>query len=107
METPVYLARTNNWLHAQFVQGGAEGQGWKLIDSPLDAELVIFPVPGWRDDDAPDTLRSLPRATWPRIYLWSQEDYPLAWAPGVFASLPRRTAPTAARGGFYIPHHHV
>src|SRR5688500_17174228 len=76
--------------------------------SAEEADMLIMPVPEWVDDEAPDRLTARTLPTWlPRLFLYSVNDDPVAWAPGVFASLPRhRTVGGGFRGGCYVVHHH-
>jgi hypothetical protein len=42
---------------------------------------------------------------WPRLFVFSQDDRPVLWAPGVFASVPANHPDiVSARGGFYVHH---
>ncbi len=105
----VYVLNSNRWLHDQLVKPAtASPDSFAWASSPEDADMLIYPVPEWADPEAPHSLRRLSiRTWWPRIFLYSTNDVPLAWAPGVFASIPRRYASRGGfRGGCYVIHHH-
>jgi hypothetical protein len=70
--------------------------------------MVIYLIPPWPDREAPVTLRHLLPSCFNRLFLWSQADRPLRWAPGAFTTMPVNLAHSAPfRGGFYMPEHHV
>jgi hypothetical protein len=79
----------------------------RWTDEPGAAEIVIYPVPLWHDRGAPRRLHALRPDVLARMFLFSQDDSPVLWAPGVFASAPANHPDTArARGGFYVYHTH-
>ena len=79
--------------------------GWTT--DPSSADMVIYPVPLWHDPQAPQRLLVLRPDLWPRMFLFSQDDNPVLWAPGVFASATANHPDIAcARGGFYVYHTH-
>lgn len=70
---------------------------------PGTADLVIYPVPPWPDPQAPQRFSCCRPDLWSRIFLFSQADDPVPWAPGVFASASSKTPEVAGlRGGFYV-----
>lgn len=107
MALGVYLAQSHSWLHARLSeQAPRELPGVEIVDSRDDADLIIWPRPPWNDPEAGETLRSFGPRELRRIYVYSQEDEPYPWAPGVYVSLAAARAGNAYRGGSYIPHHH-
>jgi hypothetical protein len=69
--------------------------------------MVIHPVPPWPDPQAPQRHFWLRPDLWSRMFVFSQDDNPIPWAPGVFASLAASHPDVArARGGFYVYHTH-
>jgi hypothetical protein len=71
--------------------------------NPEGADIVIYPVPPAPDPQAPQRHHWLRPDLWSRLFLFSQDDRPLPWAPGVFASVAA-SHPDAprVRGGFYV-----
>jgi hypothetical protein len=70
---------------------------------PDIAEIVIYLVPPWPDPQAPHRQFWMRPDLWPRMFLFSQADEPVLWAPGVFASASANHPDAArARGGFYV-----
>src|SRR4051794_20826873 len=98
MANTAYLLNSHGWLFEQ-LRAPAAGSGdfaWAPI--PEAADVVVYLVPEWPDDDAPETLEKTPFRSWcSRLYLFSTNDTPIPWAPGVFTSLERRLA---VNGGF-------
>src|SRR4051812_12643357 len=108
MTNTAYVLNSHGWLFEQLRAPAAGGSEFAWAPSPDEADVVVYLVPEWPDKDAPETFAKIPvRSWWSRLYLFSTNDAPVAWAPGVFASLERRVARKGGfRGGFYIPHHH-
>jgi len=103
----VYLARSHRWLHAKLLEQAVLPSDVELVQSPDDASLIIYPEPPWKDSEAPDRLRDFTLRQLSRTFVYSQDDTPVPWAPGMYASLRNRTSGVAAAfsGGFYVVHH--
>lgn len=102
----IFLANSHRWLHEQLVGPSVSPDGFMWAGSVAEADLVIYLDPPWPDPDAPEPLRRLGRVALNKVYLFSQDDSPLMWAPGVYASAGSRRDDRLVRGGFYVPHHH-
>ena len=97
----VRLIRSHRWQHDQLM---AEARPPTTFDwaAPGEApDISIYIVPPWPDPDAPEPLRTLRRTDIGRLYLFSQQDDGLFWAPGVFTSASTDSPPLVT-GGFYI-----
>jgi Exostosin family len=106
MSTDVYIARSRPWLRQRLLERAELDPGFGLADSVAAADLVLYPVPDWSDPAEGDAWRRLGRRARQRAFLYSQSDFPVPWAPGVYASLPASRAGGAFAGGFYVAHHH-
>jgi len=103
----VYLVNSHRWLFDRLTRDAAESEGFVIVDDKAAADIVIYLDPPWKDPDAPESLRSLNPRDVAKLYLFSQADDPIPWAPGVFTSLPRSSAHgDAFAGGFFIAHQH-
>jgi hypothetical protein len=103
----VYLVNSHRWLYERFTGPAAQHGEFAVVQDKSDGDLIIYLDPPWPDPEAPENLRSLSLSDLRRIYIFSQNDYPIAWAPGVFASLPRSGIRLGAfAGGFFIAHQH-
>ena len=101
------LLNSHRWLHARLTEDATDSATVTWTGEPAAAQVVIYPVPLWHDPDAPQRLHALRPDVWPRMFLYSQDDSPVLWAPGVFASVPAgHPDATRARGGFYVYHTH-
>jgi hypothetical protein len=99
------LLNSHRWLHARLMEDASHSATVAWTSDPNAADVVIYPVPPWHDPHAPQPLRALRPDRWSRLFLFSQDDTPVLWAPGVFASVPANHPDVArARGGFYVHH---
>jgi glycosyltransferase involved in cell wall biosynthesis len=99
------VLNSQRWLHARLTESAAGSGAVAWTTDPGSAEIIIYPVPPWRDPHAPQRLSALPPHLWSRLFLFSQDDNPALWAPGVFASVSASHPDAArARGGFYVHH---
>jgi hypothetical protein len=99
------LLNSHQWLHDRLTEDAGTSATVSWTEDPRAADVVIYPVPPWRDHEAPQRLAALRPDVARRVFIFSQEDRPVLWAPGVFASVPighRYVA--SARGGFYVSH---
>lgn len=102
----VYVFDTNTWLHRQLTQ--CSGTGITLVSDAHAAETLIYPIPAWPEGEAPGLLRRIPVTLRSRLFVYSTDDRPLLWAPGVYASAPRSRAQAGPfRGGHYLVHHSI
>lgn len=107
MSADVYLARSHGWLHEKLLERAVlDDPVAKLVDSRRGADVIVYLAPPWPDPDAPDRLRSFRPRDLLRTYVYSQDDFPIRWAPGMYASLPAARAGSTCTGGFYVAHHH-
>jgi glycosyltransferase involved in cell wall biosynthesis len=97
------VLNSHRWLHARLTEDAQLPASLSLVDDPRGAELVLYPVAPWPDPQAPQQglARALVRRS--RLFLFSQQDHPRVWAPGVFASVsPRHRDAASVRGGFFL-----
>lgn len=106
MSIGVYVANSHRWLHEKLVESSKLDGLARLVDTPDDGELIVYLDPPWPDAGAPDRLRRFGPRDFTKLYVYSQADEPLSWAPGMYASLAARRARRGQTGGFYVPHHH-
>jgi hypothetical protein len=106
MSIKVYLARSDPWLSGKLTERAVLDPGTELVGSGREAELVIYPISGRSDAPAEETVRDLSRREIRRLFVYTQVDDPIPWAPGVYVSLPAGRAGNACTGGFFVPHHH-
>jgi hypothetical protein len=99
----VCLLNSHRWLHTRLTEHAAGSPVAEYATDPETADIVIHPVPPAPDPGAPQRHHWLRPDLWPRLFLFSQDDRPVPWAPGVFASVAA-SHPDAARvrGGFYV-----
>lgn len=103
----IHIANSHRWLYDSLTGPAEEQTDFGVVGDRAESDLLIYLDAPWPDPAAPDQLRSLTLRDIRRLYLFSQNDDPFAWAPGVFASLPRSHARGAAfAGGFFVAHHH-
>jgi hypothetical protein len=103
----VYVVNSHRWLYRHLTSSADAQAEFVLVNDKTVADIIIYIDPPWPDVEAPEHLRTLSARDTLRLYLFSQNDDPCAWAPGVFASLPRSCAYRSAfAGGFFVPHHH-
>jgi hypothetical protein len=102
----VELVRSHRALHDRLLQDAAAPTFYQWVGQDDDPDLVIFLVPPWPDPGAPRRLARLRPKDYRRLFVFSQADTAVPWAPGVYASLPLRDAGSMFAGGFYVPVHH-
>jgi hypothetical protein len=102
----IHVLDSHRWLATQLLDPHRPDQV-RIAPTPESADVVLYLVPPWPDPSARHSLLSL-RPSWlDRLYLFSQDDRPLAWAPGIFASVRASDNRRGAfHGGFYLPEHH-
>ena len=99
------LLNSHRWLHARLTEAASNSSKVIWTTDPDAADIVIYPVPPWHDSQAPQRLSAPRRHRWSRVFLFSQKDIPVLWAPGVFTSVPASHPHVASfRGGFYVSH---
>jgi hypothetical protein len=106
VSTDVYIARSRPWLRQRLLERAELDPGFSLVESAAAADLILYPVPEGSDPAAGDGWRELGRRGRQRAFVYSQSDFPIPWAPGVYASLPASRAGGAFAGGSYVAHHH-
>lgn len=106
MSTDVYIARSRPWLRRRLLERAALDPGFAVAESAAAADLIVYPVPESSDPAEGDGWRQLGGRGRRRAFVYSQSDFPVPWAPGVYASLPASRAGGAFAGGFYVAHHH-
>jgi hypothetical protein len=79
-----------------------------LVSEPGRADVVLYPVPEWRDTPDAVRLRDVMPRHRARLFVYSTNDDPVPWAPGAYASLSQSRA---GRGPFcgapYLVHHAI
>lgn len=106
MSTAVYVARSRPWLRSRLLESAELAPGFELAESRAAADLILYPAPNRSDPAAGDRLRELRPRERRRTFVYSQSDFPVPWAPGVYVSLPGSRAGSAFAGGSYVAHHH-
>ncbi len=104
----MFVARSHGWLYEKLFEGTppVEDRAHVTLDRE-SADVILYLKPPWSDPHAPDcNLRSFSPRELGCLVVYSQDDFPIPWAPGLYASLPRRRQGPLLRGGFYVPHHH-
>lgn len=101
------LLNSHRWLHARLTEDAAPSDAACWTTDPAAADVVIYPVPPWHDPDAPQRHFAARPDLWSRTFLFSQDDDPVVWAPGVFTSITSNHRDVQrARGGCYVYHTH-
>ncbi len=98
--------RSHGWLYDQLLDGAQLDSSATLVETRREAEVIIYLSPPWPDPEAPDRLRRLRVPELRRLFVFSQSDFPVPWAPGMYASLPRARARSGLFGGFYVAPNH-
>lgn len=100
------LLNSHRWLHARLTEDASGSATVDWTTEPAAADIVIYPVPLWHDPQAPQRLLAGRPDLWPRMFLFSQDDNPVLWAPGVFASVPANHPDRGARSRWLLrlPH---
>lgn len=94
----VHLVQSHRWLFEQLTTHSDARSEFLLVGADEEPDVVIFPVPPWFEGPQPEKVRP---SLLSRIFLFSQGDTALPWAPGLFTSA-RGPAPRGVAGGFYI-----
>lgn len=99
----VRLIPSCEWLYDRLLKDATPPTEyrWAQVDNEV-ADLAIFLVPFDIERDSRARLSSLGLLEYRRLYLFSQADYAIPWAPGLFTSLRRCDAGPEFGGGFYI-----
>lgn len=107
MSKSIFLTNSYPWLSQQLLAADPPDPATAVIvDSPREADLIIYPKTDRVEDGASDRLRDLSPRELLRTCVFSQLDEPFPWAPGVYASIPAAYGRGGFVGGFYVPHHH-
>ncbi len=104
--TTVHLANTHRWLYEQLTELADLDLATAFVERRRDADVIIYPRPPWPDPGAPESVRSFRPSELARCYVFSQDDEPFPWAPGMYASLPASHARPGMTGGFYVAPNH-
>lgn len=104
--TAVHVFETNSWLHEQITTGQTTDH--VIVSDPNEADTLIYPIPGWSEGPGVGRLSRISPRWWRRLFVYSTDDRPLMWAPGVYASAPSgRATGGPFRGGHYLVHHNI
>jgi glycosyltransferase involved in cell wall biosynthesis len=107
MAPRVWIANSHRWLYEKlFEQAVIPDEEMRLVESRREADLIVYLEPPWADPDAPDRLRAFSPRDLLRTFVYSQSDFPIPWAPGAYASLPRSHAGPTCAGASYVAYHH-
>lgn len=107
MSDEIYLANSHRWLYDALTEvADLDLDDVRLGDDRRAADVIVYLEPPWPDDEAPDRIRTFRPRDVSRTFVFSQGDEPVAWAPGMYCSLPSSRSGGACVGGFYVPHHH-
>ena len=102
----IYLARSHGWLRDMLLANAHLDEGTTLAESRRDADVVVYLSPPWPDSGALDRLARFGRRDFQRMFVFSQSDFPVPWAPGMYASLPASRSREGLVGGFYVAPNH-
>jgi len=79
--------------------------GVTLLTTRADADSIVYLQPPWPDAEAPDRLATFRPRELRRTFVFSQDDRPTPWAPGMYASVANARNRGHFTGGFYVlPH---
>ena len=107
MPVAVHILRSHAWLHDELLsQGATPPAGYVLAESRRTADVLVYLEPPWRDATAAERLTTLRPRDLARAVVYSQNDLPIPWAPGLYASLPASRAGRGFAGAFYVMPHH-
>jgi hypothetical protein len=104
--TDLYLANSHRWLHDQLTNTAELDADLRFVEGRRAADIILYTVPPWPDPGAPEPLTSFRARDLLRVFVFSQEDVPLPWAPGMYASLESSRIGYGQTGGFYIANNH-
>jgi len=102
----VRVIASNRTLTDDLLRDATPPSAYRWSEAGEDADLTILIVPHVPDRAARERLTTLRARDYANLFLFSQEDHPIAWAPGVFTSMDARRASPLVAGGFYLPAHH-
>jgi hypothetical protein len=100
----VHLACSHQWQHERLMSDARPPTTFRWAGPEDDPDVVVIIVPPWPDDAAPERLtpvNALRLLAAGRLYLFSQDDGGVFWAPGVFTSVTINDRSDCV-GGFYI-----
>jgi Exostosin family len=106
MARSVYLVNSHRWLHERLSVGWSDADEFESADTVDAADLIIYPVGGWPDPEASEGFLTLPRGAYARTYVFSLDEDPVPWAPGMYVALPRSRERLGLAGGFHVAPHH-
>lgn len=98
----VRLLRSDRWLHARLLSEATPPTAYRWASAGEEADISIFLSPLHPDPRAPERLCTLKRHDLRGLFVFSQADIAVPWAPGVFTSLPARRAGPEFAGGCYL-----
>ena len=102
----IYLARSHDWLRDMLLANAHLDEGTTLAESRREADVIVYLSPPWPDPGALDRLARFGRRDFQRMFVFSQSDFPVPWAPGMYASLPASRSKEGLVGGFYVAPNH-
>jgi hypothetical protein len=100
----LFVANSHSWLYERLTEDAdLDGVSTRITETRRAADIILYLDPPWPDADAPD--RKLAVRDRFRVYVYSQNDVPIPWAPGAYASIPASRSSPATTGSFYVAHH--
>lgn len=97
----VRLMRSDRWLHDRLLREASPPRSYAWATNSADADISIFLTPVVYDAAAPERLHALRLRDLGRLFVFSQSDIPLPWAPGLYTSLSAKEAGPGFVGGCY------
>ena len=96
------LIRSDPWLHDRLLRDATPPSSYVWADRDEEPDISIFLTPLVHDRAAPERLHTLRPRDLSRLFIFSQADIPVPWAPGMFTSLSARQAGPEFAGGCYV-----
>jgi len=89
-------------VHDRLLQDATPPSSYRWAEHGEDPDIAIFLTPLHHDLGAPERLHKLSPGDLRRVFVFSQADVPVPWAPGMFTSLSARDAGPEFAGGCYM-----
>lgn len=96
------LIQSDRWVHDRLLRDATSPTSYRWAERDEAPDIAIFLVPLHHDLAAPERLHTLRPRDLTRLFIFSQADIAVPWAPGMFTSLSARHAGPEFAGGCYI-----
>ena len=94
--------RSDRWVHDRLLCDATAPTEYRWAGLEEDPDIAIFLAPLHQDLKAPERLHKLRLEDLSRLFVFSQADTAVPWAPGMFTSVAARRAGTNFAGGCYL-----